>query len=735
MANSTYKTVFLWVIKILTFVIPFVPLVIAKDMFFPFITPKALLFRTIVEICFVGWIFLAFFYREYRPRLNALAIAIAIFITVVSLATIFGVNPDRSFWSNFERMEGLVTYLHLAAYFLVVAHIFERKDWIIFFNLFVVSGIIENFYVFSQKLGFIASPQGGVRVDGTIGNSTYLAAYLIFVLGFAAILFIHAKNRGGKIFYGLASLFSLMSIYFTATRGAMLALLIAGFIFLSIYLWLVKTDTARGRLHRKIGLYVLGTLFAIPVLFLLFKNTSFVASSPVLGRFRNLSLDDARYYIWQMGWEGFKEHPVLGWGPENFGIVFSKYYRPELYAQEPWFDRAHNIALDWLVNAGALGLVSYLAIFITAFYLLWENYKKNKTNLEVMTVIAILLAVYFLQNLFVFDNIATYLSFFTILAYIYNMSVFEDPLSGDAKHIGHSRHFGYKPVMDLVYAPLVLMVLILPLTGILYRVNLKPYMANISLLNAIKVRTIQEVDGGFAEFKRALSYDTLGDQEIREQVARFAEIVTTTQGVPDDKKMEIFRFALEETDKGAKENPADPRPLLFFSALLVRASLTDQALLVLNDALRLSPNKQQIYFEIGDIYLKNKNYVKAVEILEKAWELEPRFLRASVNLIAALVLAGENARADEYITRAFPDGVGPEPILIQVYKQTGDLKRLLLVQKAFVMQSPDNWDARRDVIDTLIALGRRSEAVSYLENLIKEKSQLKTDAENFLRQM
>ena len=33
-----------------------------------------------------------------------------------------------------------------------------------------------------------------------------------------------------------------------------------------------------------------------------------------------------RIVIWKIAWQGFLERPLLGWGPENYSIVFSKYY-------------------------------------------------------------------------------------------------------------------------------------------------------------------------------------------------------------------------------------------------------------------------------------------------------------------------------------------------------------------------------------------------------------------------
>src|SRR3989344_2619506 len=102
----------LWIIRGGAFIVPFIPLYISKVLFFPYITGKAFVFRIIVEIIFAVWIFLAVYYEEFRPKDSYLLRAVGAFIFIAVLATIFGVNPYFSFWSNYERMEGLVTYLH-----------------------------------------------------------------------------------------------------------------------------------------------------------------------------------------------------------------------------------------------------------------------------------------------------------------------------------------------------------------------------------------------------------------------------------------------------------------------------------------------------------------------------------------------------------------------------------------------------------------------------------------------
>ena len=82
-----------------------------------------------------------------------------------------------------------------------------------------------------------------------------------------------------------------------------------------------------------------------------------------------------------MAIKGFKEKPILGWGQEGFNYVFNKYYDPALYPYEPWYDRAHNAFLDWLMAGGLPAFLLYLALFVTAIVALWRSSLSNVASL------------------------------------------------------------------------------------------------------------------------------------------------------------------------------------------------------------------------------------------------------------------------------------------------------------------------------------------------------------------
>ena len=180
--SSKNLKIFAYIVKYGLFVLPAMSLIIAGSLFFPFITGKNFFFRIGVEILLFFWIFLALFDRNYRPQKSPLLIILTALAVILSLATIFGENPYRSFWSNFERMEGLLSHLHLFAYFLILTSVFKKeKDFKRFFIALLGISVIVSVYGYLQLFEKIPAHQGA-KLDATFGNSTYLAVYILFHL-------------------------------------------------------------------------------------------------------------------------------------------------------------------------------------------------------------------------------------------------------------------------------------------------------------------------------------------------------------------------------------------------------------------------------------------------------------------------------------------------------------------------------------------------------------------------
>ncbi|MSU55745.1 MAG: hypothetical protein EXS51_00335, partial [Candidatus Taylorbacteria bacterium] len=160
--------------RVLVFLVPFVPLIVASSLFFPFITGKGFAFRILVEVMFALWLLLAIRDKAFRPKRSLLFFGVASFLAIVLLADIGAENPFKAFWSNFERMEGFITMMHLGVYFLVASSVLNaEKWWLRFFSTSVGVSAFLGIYGLLQLAGKIVINQGGVRLDGTFGNAAY----------------------------------------------------------------------------------------------------------------------------------------------------------------------------------------------------------------------------------------------------------------------------------------------------------------------------------------------------------------------------------------------------------------------------------------------------------------------------------------------------------------------------------------------------------------------------------
>src|SRR3989344_4711120 len=186
------------------FLIPFVPFLVSSSLFFPFITTKAFAWRFVVEIVFGAWAILALSAPEYRPKASPILYAILVFLVVIGVADLLGVEPVKSFWSNYERMEGYVLLLHLGAFFLVIGSVFRELDWKRWWNTSLAASFLMIIYSLFQLAGVAQIHQGSTRVDGTIGNASYLAVYLLVHIFIALFYFVRDKRGSGlRWLYGL----------------------------------------------------------------------------------------------------------------------------------------------------------------------------------------------------------------------------------------------------------------------------------------------------------------------------------------------------------------------------------------------------------------------------------------------------------------------------------------------------------------------------------------------------
>jgi hypothetical protein len=145
------KKIAKWKILVGIWALLLIPFYVANSMYFPFISGKNFVFRIIIELIFAVWVYLAFVDVRYRPKFSWVALATGVFVLVMAVADFFSVNPAKAFWSNFERMDGWITLIHLFMFLLVAGSVMKtEKIWLWLFRSVVVSPFLFIVYeVFS----------------------------------------------------------------------------------------------------------------------------------------------------------------------------------------------------------------------------------------------------------------------------------------------------------------------------------------------------------------------------------------------------------------------------------------------------------------------------------------------------------------------------------------------------------------------------------------------------------
>lgn len=291
-------------------------------------------------------------------------IAWGILLLVLVLASVFGIAPLASFIGVAGRNLGVVAWILFAAAFALGAMAGDGTKTIDRIILAASAASIPvSLYAIAQSAGIDPlSWREGIdlsRARSTLGNASFLGAYLVLVVPLAArMTFARALTRD-RLIFGVAAIAGVVALISTQTRAAWLGGLTALLVLLTAERKNIWTTIPR-RVATGLLAFVLVSLLAISPAGERAASIFNVSSGTAKGRIDTWTRTTSLIF----------ERPLLGWGPDTFALVFPSVIDPEYereYGRETIPDRAHNAFLDMAAGAGFIGLLAYcFLLFLVA---------------------------------------------------------------------------------------------------------------------------------------------------------------------------------------------------------------------------------------------------------------------------------------------------------------------------------------------------------------------------------
>ena len=381
MANSTVAKIISvqsFSLLIFLFLLPLLfPAIFADSFEFP----KAIFFYYFFSFSLVFFGFSLFVERKiYLPAKKNLALLL-IFIIIQLVSTIFSVHPAGSFFGTASYTGGFLYLLGLVFIFLLS------------FNLSAIQRLVNNFFLYLVASGFLAAFYGlyqfanhalagnfGFRIRSTLGEPNRLAYFLAIVFPLSFVFFLKNKDKGLKFLFLAISFIIIVALFLTASRSAWLALLAST---------LIVVFHSRKLIWREawtINKKVLFIFIFFLLIFFYFQGKFIFAriATGVTDLYGGGGSTNIRLWEWKIAlksaanpdeWYRF----FIGTGPQTARYTFLK--NRDINLEIPPNQRfwrlvtIRNLYLDYLINSGIFGLLTYMAFLMVITKMIFQNRK------------------------------------------------------------------------------------------------------------------------------------------------------------------------------------------------------------------------------------------------------------------------------------------------------------------------------------------------------------------------
>lgn len=351
------------------------PLAYSFNTYDQYVLPKLLTARFILAGLLILFVARTVITGSVVWKRTSLDLPLLAFLASAALSTVFAINQNVAVFGIYSRYDGLLTLVTYAGLFWLSAQMLsDAGEARTFLRVLLASGYIAAGIAIVQSVHDSLQYAAGYPAFGTLGNPNVLGAFLAMVLVLAASELLEARSTIARVLTMNVFVIVALALILSSSRSAWLGAAVGSSIVI------VGSRRAVSRL-RPVAVLLVGLM--------LVTGVAIVASASGGDRavtVRAAALFDVstwpheRTEIWQDSLRLIAARPVVGYGPDTFGLVF-----PSLQTGD-WgltssgirqqIDKAHAETLQIAATQGLLGLAAYIFILATFASAFWNGRKR-----------------------------------------------------------------------------------------------------------------------------------------------------------------------------------------------------------------------------------------------------------------------------------------------------------------------------------------------------------------------
>ncbi len=628
-----------------------VPVIVIPDFFFPYVVPRNIFFRVLIEVATAALVLALCFGRKTLDlRGEPIFWSLVAFLAAATLSALFSPARTHSFFGDFERMGGVWAWLHLVLFFLLLRTL-RDEDWVWLLNGALAVSLFVSVSIVAQhsQLAFANPSADTVTASSTaVGNAGLLAAYLLVNIALAGYL--ASESVRYRLLYLSAGGLNLLALVAAENRSTVVGLVLGAIVGGIIYA-AVSTNSRKRWIAVSIPATLAVVVIGVAAVIKSFPTSAVARDAPTV--LQRLALtnpagsDGSRTMQWRAAIEGFKDRPLLGYGPENHNLVWSAHFDPGIYRSgTDIFDRTHNQFLETLATTGLVGIVAFLGIWIAIGMTLVRAYRAGRLSAPTVAVLAGLQVAYATYLFFWFFDLNSTMLWILAAALVASRGTVGSVVLEASGHVPEKA----------TARPALALAAIVVLVATIYWEGYTPLRANYALAG---------IDSPSGSPTQALSrFDVLSATGARQSshspmvmgvfIGSLRPHLKEIQADSSRRRM-LDRAFTESFAAFAREIHRDTlndRLYTHEGSLLVEAaqfyksaSYRQQAIDAFHKAIELSPRRIQQRLLLASVYTGARDYERALVVLSDAVKSDPQLGEPRYRLAQAYIGAGRSDSA------------------------------------------------------------------------------------------